>query len=72
MQSLLTTAALISLLTLTLPEAVLGLDNIIFITIVAGKLPVDQRKSTKLGAGYRTCTENCFVVCDFLVYRIEA
>ncbi|GLU50665.1 TerC family protein [Dyadobacter frigoris] len=44
MESLLTTDALISLLTLTLLEVVLGIDNIIFITIVAGKLPVSQRK----------------------------
>lgn len=44
MESLLTTDALISFLTLTLLEVVLGIDNIIFITIVAGKLPVDQRK----------------------------
>tara|TARA_R110002124_G_scaffold278027_1_gene449729 strand:- start:735 stop:1490 length:756 start_codon:yes stop_codon:yes gene_type:complete len=47
MESLLTTDALISLLTLTLLEVVLGIDNIIFITIVAGKLPVDQRKKAQ-------------------------
>lgn len=44
MESLFTTDALISLLTLTLLEVVLGIDNIIFITIVAGKLPAAQRK----------------------------
>ncbi len=44
MQTLFTTDALISMVTLTLLEVVLGIDNIIFITIVAGKLPVDQRK----------------------------
>jgi predicted tellurium resistance membrane protein TerC len=32
-----------SLLTLTLLEVVLGLDNIIFISILAGKLPKDKR-----------------------------
>lgn len=44
MESLLTTDALISMLTLTLLEVVLGIDNIIFITIVAGKLPAKDRK----------------------------
>ncbi len=33
----------ISLLTLTLLEIVLGVDNIIFISILAGKLPPDQQ-----------------------------
>ena len=33
----------ISLLTLTLMEIVLGIDNIIFISIVAGKLPAEQQ-----------------------------
>ncbi|WP_254413188.1 TerC family protein [Dyadobacter diqingensis] len=47
MESLFTTDALISLLTLTLLEVVLGIDNIIFITIVAGKLPVSQRKKAQ-------------------------
>jgi len=36
-------ATWISLLTLTLMEIVLGIDNIIFISIVAGKLPADQQ-----------------------------
>ena len=36
-------ATWISLLTLTLMEIVLGIDNIIFISIVAGKLPVEQQ-----------------------------
>lgn len=34
----------ISLLTLTLLEIVLGIDNIIFISIVTNKLPVDRQK----------------------------
>ena len=33
--------AWIGLLTLTLLEIVLGIDNIIFISILAGKLPVE-------------------------------
>jgi predicted tellurium resistance membrane protein TerC len=37
----------ISLLTLTILEIVLGIDNIVFITILADKLPVDQRKKAR-------------------------
>ena len=44
MEAFFTADALISLLTLTLLEVVLGIDNVIFITIVAGKLPAAQRK----------------------------
>ena|SRR5688572_592516 len=38
-----TPEALIGLLTLTVLEIVLGIDNIIFISILAGKLPPDQQ-----------------------------
>ena len=42
--------AWIALITLTFLEIVLGIDNIIFISIVTGKLPVEKRKSaTKIG-----------------------
>jgi len=42
--------AWIGLLTLTLLEIVLGIDNIIFISILAGKLPEDQRaRARRLG-----------------------
>ncbi len=37
----------IALLTLTFLEIVLGIDNIIFISIVAGKLPKDQQKRAR-------------------------
>ncbi|WP_026902691.1 TerC family protein [Pedobacter glucosidilyticus] len=37
----------ISLLTLTVLEIVLGIDNIVFISILAGKLPVDQQKKAR-------------------------
>lgn len=50
METLLTTDGIISLLTLTLLEVVLGIDNIIFITIVAGKLPKNlQPKAQNYG-----------------------
>lgn len=38
-----TTELLIALLTLTFLEIVLGIDNIIFISIVTNKLPVEQQ-----------------------------
>lgn len=42
--------AWIALLTLTFLEIVLGIDNIIFISITTGKLPQEQRKrATKIG-----------------------
>ncbi|CAM4177316.1 TerC family protein [Gillisia limnaea] len=38
----------IALLTLTFMEIVLGIDNIIFISIVAGKLPENQQKKARI------------------------
>lgn len=39
----------IALLTLTFMEIVLGIDNIIFISLVAGKLPAEQQKKARIG-----------------------
>ena len=42
----------IALLTLTTLEIVLGIDNIVFISILAGKLPAEQQaKARNLGLG---------------------
>lgn len=50
MEQLLTTAALTSVFTLTILEMVLGVDNIIFISIISGKLPMkDQKKARNIG-----------------------
>lgn len=47
---LMTSENLIALMTLTLLEIVLGIDNIVFISILAGKLPKEQQnKARKLG-----------------------
>ena len=47
----------IALVTLTVLEIVLGIDNIIFIAILAGKLPEHQReKARKLGLGLALIT----------------
>lgn len=47
----------ISLITLTILEIVLGIDNIIFISIMAGKLPATkQKKARQLGLGLAMIT----------------
>jgi len=45
--AILTADGLISLLTLTLLEIILGIDNIIFIAIVSSKLPKNQQDSAR-------------------------
>jgi predicted tellurium resistance membrane protein TerC len=50
MEGLFTTEGIISLLTLTFLEIVLGIDNVVFISITAGRLPAaDQKKARNLG-----------------------
>jgi predicted tellurium resistance membrane protein TerC len=52
MEGLFTTEGIISLVTLTFLEIVLGIDNIIFISITAGRLPANQQnKARTLGIG---------------------
>ncbi|MDO1447300.1 TerC family protein [Rhodocytophaga aerolata] len=46
-QGLFTTEAIISLLTLSLLEIVLGIDNIIFISIISDRLPKEQQKKAR-------------------------
>lgn len=49
-ETLFTVSSLVSLLTLSVLEIVLGIDNLIFISIVAGKLPKQQQpKARKIG-----------------------
>jgi predicted tellurium resistance membrane protein TerC len=50
MEALLTADGLVALVTLTVLEVVLGIDNVIFISILAGKLPkADQEKARRIG-----------------------
>ncbi|QOV92544.1 TerC family protein [Humisphaera borealis] len=52
MHTLLSGEALIAFLTLAALEIVLGIDNVVFISILVGRLPVDQQpKARKLGLG---------------------
>ena len=76
----------ISLVTLTLLEIVLGIDNIIFISILSGKLPAEQqRKARQTGLGAALITrvlllcglawvvklDKPFWTADFLGLHIE-
>ncbi|RFS15480.1 TerC family protein [Emticicia sp. C21] len=50
MEQIFTTAALTSIVTLTLLEIVLGVDNIIFVSIISSKLPKgEQKKARRIG-----------------------
>jgi predicted tellurium resistance membrane protein TerC len=50
METLLSTESLLALITLTALEIVLGIDNIVFVSILAGKLPkADQARARSLG-----------------------
>lgn len=50
MEAFLTADALVAFLTLTFLEIILGIDNVIFISIVTGKLPEEKRKkATQIG-----------------------
>jgi predicted tellurium resistance membrane protein TerC len=52
MAELLTTEGIVSLLTLTFLEIVLGIDNIVFISITSGRLPEQhQNKARTIGIG---------------------
>jgi predicted tellurium resistance membrane protein TerC len=54
---LFTAENIVALLTLTLLEIVLGIDNIVFIAILAGKLPKDQQpQARRLGLGLAMAT----------------
>ena len=47
MDTLFTTEGLVSLLTLTFLEIVLGIDNVVFISIISNKLPVSQQSKVR-------------------------
>ena len=50
MEAFLTADGLIALVTLTVLEVVLGIDNVIFISILAGKLPpAEQERARRIG-----------------------
>ena len=63
MEWLTTPEGWISLMTLTLLEIVLGIDNIVFISILASKLPkADQATARKLGLGMALAGRLCLLM----------
>ena len=62
----------VSLVTLTLLEIVLGIDNIIFISILAGKLPIEQQaKARRLGLGLALITRILLLMGLSWVVKLE-
>jgi predicted tellurium resistance membrane protein TerC len=65
--------AWISLLTLTVLEIVLGIDNIVFISILAGKLPAHkQKKARTVGLGLAMITRVLLLFSLSWVMRLTA
>ncbi len=65
--------AWISLATLTALEIVLGIDNIVFITILAGKLPGEKREKAKvLGLGLAMLTRILLLFSLTWIMRLSA
>lgn len=65
--------AWISLITLTVLEIVLGIDNIIFISILSGKLPADQQdKGRKLGLFLAMFTRIALLLSLTWIMRLTA
>ena len=62
----------ISLVTLTLLEIVLGIDNIIFISILSGKLPAaQQQKARRLGLGLALITRIILLAALAWVVKLD-
>src|SRR5687768_4348470 len=62
----------ISLTTLTLLEIVLGIDNIIFISILAGKLPEEQQnKARTIGLTLALVTRIILLSMIFIVTQLK-
>ena len=63
--------AWISLFTLTSLEIVLGIDNIIFIAILCGKLPANQRdKARIIGLGFAMVTRVLLLLSLFWIMKL--
>jgi predicted tellurium resistance membrane protein TerC len=65
--------AWIALTTLTLLEIVLGIDNIIFISILVGRLPPEQRQRARLlGLGFAMGTRILLLLLLTWIMRLQA
>ena len=64
--------AWVSLLTLTLLEIVLGIDNLIFISILSGKLPAEQQnKARKVGLALALITRILLLMSIAWVVKLD-
>src|SRR5690349_6039253 len=73
MTELLTAEAALALVTLTALEIVLGIDNIIFISILAGKLPAAQQaRARTLGLALAMGTRVLLLVSLTWIMRLTA
>lgn len=71
--SMLSTEALAALLTLTALEIVLGIDNVIFIAVVAGRLPEGQRaKARTIGIALAVITRIVLLLGITWIMRLTA
>lgn len=70
-ESLFTAEALMALLTLTALEIVLGIDNIIFIAILVGRLPAHQRDRGRIfGLGLAMITRIMLLLSLFWIMKL--
>lgn len=71
-QAIFTTQGLIALLTLTAMEVVLGIDNLVFIAILSGRLPEHQRKrAARLGIAAAVATRLMLVCLATLLLQAD-
>jgi len=67
-----TAASAMALVTLTLLEIILGVDNVVFIALVAGKLPRDQQvKARNLGLALAAITRVLLLLSVFWVAKLD-
>ena len=65
--------AWIGFLTLTVLEVVLGIDNVVFISILAGKLPVSQReRARRIGLGLAMLTRILLLLSLSWIIKLTA
>ena len=64
--------AWVALVTLTALEVVLGIDNVIFISILAGKLPRGSRRRRQLGLGLAMVTRILLLLSLAWLARLTA
>ena len=71
MESLTNPEIWISLITLTVLEIVLGIDNIVFISILTGKLPTNQQKKARqMGISLAMVTRVLLLLCISWVMKL--